>query len=218
LRIAFSFDSATGVDTHPDCRAAVEKAAALLESLGHRVSEAAAPIDFETLEGHMMAIVSAQTRQAMDLGHPVTGAPIREEDVEPFTWALAELGRDTTAGRYIAAINGIHRFGRQMAAFLTDYDYYLCPTLAKPPVPLGYLDTGIGDVAAFIGKLRDYMPFTQIANMTGQPAASLPLYWNAEGLPIGVQLMARYGDEWGLLRLAAQLEEAAPWADRYPTV
>lgn len=216
LRIAYSFDSGSGVEVHPDCRAAVEKTVRLLDSLGHRVVEAAPPIDFEELEGHMTAIVAAQTRQALDLGHPLTGAPVAEESVEPLTWAIAELGREVTAGRYIGAVNGVHRFGRRMAAFLSDHDLYLCPTLAKPPVPLGYLDTETTDARGFIDKLRAYMPFTQIANMTGQPAASLPLHWNDAGLPIGVQLLAPYGDEAGLLGLAAQLEEAAPWAGKRP--
>lgn len=216
LRIAFSFDSNTGVELHPDCRAAVEKAARLLESLGHQITEAPQPIALDELEDHMTAIVAAQTRLTIDLGHPLSGAPVQEQDVEPLTWALAEKGRSVSAGRYIAAVNGIHRFGRRMAAFLADHDLYLCPTLAKPPVPLGYLDTESSDLEGFIDKLRGYMPFTQVANMTGQPAASLPLHWNEAGLPIGVQLLAPYGDEANLLRLAAQLEDASPWADKRP--
>jgi Asp-tRNA(Asn)/Glu-tRNA(Gln) amidotransferase A subunit family amidase len=103
-----------------------------------------------------------------------------------------------------------------MAGFLTDHDLYLSPTLAQPPLPLGVLDTQSDDLEGYITKLTGYMPHTQIANMTGQPAANLPLSWNAEGLPIGVQLIAPFGEEARLLRVAAQLEEAAPWCDKRP--
>ena len=216
LRIAFSYDGYSQQAAHPDCRAALDHAVGLLTELGHDLVPGDPPIDEQDLRGHMLAIVTAQTREALDLGHPLTGAAVKEEEIEPITWAMAEAGRKVTAGRYIAAVNGIHRFGRQMAGFLTDHDLYLSPTLAQPPLPLGVLDTQSDDLEGFIIKLTDYMPHTQIANMTGQPAANLPLSWNAEGLPIGVQLIAPFGEEARLLRVAAQLEEAAPWRDKRP--
>ena len=218
LTIALSHDGGTGFDIHPDCRAALDRTATLLADLGHDIVPATPPIEAEELEGHMTAIVAAQTRALLDDGHPLNGKAITADEVEPVTWALAEAGRKITAGRYIEAVNAVHGFGRKMARFLERHDLYLSPTLAKPPLPLGELDVRCTDSEAFVAKLRGYMPFTQIANMTGQPAASLPLYWTDEGLPIGSQLIARFGEEARLFQVAAQLEEAAPWWDKRPAI
>ena len=96
------------------------------------------------------------------------------------------------------------------------YDLWLTPTLAQPPLPIGHFEIESGDVDRWIGRLAAFIPFTYPFNITGQPAASVPLYWTADGVPIGCQFVARYGDEATLLRIGAQLELARPWFDRRP--
>jgi len=122
----------------------------------------------------------------------------------------------TASTAYAAAIQTVHGIGRKMAAFFARYDLLITPTLAEPPLPLGTIDLGHGDAEAFFARLRDFIPFTPVFNATGQPAASLPLHWTKDGLPVGVQFVARFGDEATLLRVASQIEDAAPWRDRRP--
>ncbi len=213
LRIAFSVDAGAGVAVHGDCRAAVERAGRLAESLGHEVIEAAPGISMEEIGEVMMPIVTARTLGEILGGHPGEGREARESDLEPVTWAFGELGRQVNAVSYFEAIDRMHALGRRLAAFYQDYDLVLTPTLAKPPLTLGTLDS-TGPLDRFGEVLMGYMPFTQIYNISGQPAVSLPLHWNDAGLPIGVQAGARYGAEGLLIRFASQIEEAAPWWDR----
>ncbi len=125
-------------------------------------------------------------------------------------------GQKQSAGDYLLAVQDLQHIGRDVAGFFGDYDVWLTPTLAQPPVPLGYFDYTPETRNQHIARLGEYTGFTLIANATGRPAISLPLHWNDDGLPIGVQLMGRYGDETTLIRLAAQLEQARPWSDRRP--
>jgi amidase len=136
--------------------------------------------------------------------------------IEPATAALAEQGRTISAIAYTGAIARLQTIAREIARFFGGYDLWLTPTLGHPPPPLGHFDTGTRDLAALFERSRVFVPFTLIANFTGQPAMSVPLHWNGEGLPIGVHFTGRYGDEATLFRLAAQLEAARPWADRLP--
>ena len=108
--------------------------------------------------------------------------------------------------------------GRQMAQFMSAYDVWLTPTLGAPPLKIGAVDVNNSDAVAVFGPIHDYVCFTPIQNATGQPAITLPLHWNAAGLPIGLQFAGRFGDEGLLIRLAAQLEEAKPWADKRPPI
>jgi Asp-tRNA(Asn)/Glu-tRNA(Gln) amidotransferase A subunit family amidase len=114
------------------------------------------------------------------------------------------------------AVQDLQQVSREAASFFADYDVWLTPTLAQPPMPLGYFDYTPETRDQHVARLAEYTGFTLIANATGQPAISLPLHWNEDGLPIGVQLLGRYGDEATLLRLAAQLEQARPWSHRQP--
>ncbi|MER3453446.1 MAG: 6-aminohexanoate hydrolase, partial [Acidimicrobiia bacterium] len=134
------------------------------------------------------------------------------DDVEEGTWALAEIGRAVTGVQFHASIQRLHAFARQVASWwAAGNDVLVTPTITEPPPPLGQFPPGST-------KAAEIVPFTLPFNVTGQPAISLPLYWNAEGLPIGVQLVAAAGREDLLIRLAAQLEAARPWADRRPPV
>ena len=112
----------------------------------------------------------------------------------------------------------LQKLSREVARFFLDYDVLLNPVLAEPPVPLGTFDSPPEDLLYAWRRTDEFVPFTRITNITGQPAMSVPLYWNAEGLPVGTHFTARFGDEATLLRLAAQLEAARPWGGRRPPV
>jgi amidase len=150
---------------------------------------------------------------------PIVGREIGPSDVEPLTWKLAEIGRERSAGRYLREV-GLHQaVARGIAAWYeSGFDLLLTPTMAEPPVPLGTHDDSGEDPLDAFHRSRPQGAFTALFNMTGQPAISLPLHWTADGLPVGVQLVAPYGREDLLIRIAAQLERARPWAERTPPV
>ena len=216
LRIALMAGLPDGRTVHADCVAAAEKAARLCEELGHHVEPASPPIFPAIFRGATRIIICANLRNALEQRGRALGREPRPSDVERITWLMAEEGRRYSASDYAAAVQALHAIGRQLAPFVERYDVLITPTLAQPPVELGRLDMMLDDLEEFTERLAAFMPFTPIFNVTGQPAASLPLHWNAQNLPIGVQFAARYGDEATLFRLAAQLEAAAPWRDRKP--
>ncbi len=206
---------------HPDCKAAVEAAAKLCEGLGHRVeyTHPEALDRFEEVTMHFSHIVTAWTASGLDEWSKLTGRPITAASVERTTWELAELGRHISAPQYVTTAKWLGRYTREMAAWWGGgFDVLVTPTIAEPPPPLGALTPSAGDAGAATTRILHLMPFTPAFNMTGQPAVSLPLHWNAAGLPIGVQFAAAYGREDVLVRLAAQLEEASPWAQKWPPV
>ena len=141
-----------------------------------------------------------------------------QDQFEPTTWLLYEMGRQHSASDYLGAIEAVQSMARDIGRFLVSYDVWLTPTLSEPPVPLGTFDYTPEN--PWQGQIREgnFTPFTLICNLTGQPAMSVPLFWNAEGLPVGTQFIGRFGDEATLFRLAAQLEAARPWAGRRPPV
>ncbi|MBI5718271.1 MAG: amidase [Burkholderiales bacterium] len=236
LRIAFSVTSPIGTEVHPEARAAVLAAARLLQGLGHEVEEAAPAIDGRALARSFTQIyfgqVLATVRQAVALG-------ARREEFEPLTLLTAEIGRGVDAGALTAELLAWNGYARALAVFQQRYDMLLTPTLAAPPLPHGTGDATplaeavlgllaksglvrwlgrLGLLEGTIEKLTQAnmapVPFTQLANLTGVPAMSLPLHWTADGLPLGVQCVGRMGEEALLLQLAAQVEQAAPWFDR----
>ena len=214
LRIGFARTAPTGVPLHPDCIAAVEDAARLCEQLGHHVEEASPDYDALALRSGFGLVFAAHTMANVARG---TGGPMPDPGLlEPLTYALAERGRGIAAAEFILAIHGLHRQSRRIAQFFERYDAWLTPTLAQPPQAIGHFDTTSRDVEGWLDKLDGFLPFTYPFNITGQPAMSVPLYWSSDGLPIGCQFAARYGDESMLLRLAGQLERARPWFDRRP--
>jgi amidase len=217
LRIAFSTRTPLGSAVHPDCVAAVHDAARLCETLGHDVIEGAPAVDAEPFWRAFTVVISAGFTWAIDDWSRRTGRVVAAEHFEPFVWAFAGRGREFTSAAYLLAQQDMHRASRDVARFFVDHDVWLTPTLGAPPVPLGTLVYAGGDPFDMRRRITDFCPFTWIANATGQPAMSVPLRWNEEGLPIGTQWMARFGDEATLFRLAAQLETARPWTRR-PTL
>jgi amidase len=218
LRIALLTQSPLGTPIHPDCVKAAHDAAALCAELGHEVSEAAPVINGELLLKSFMAIWSAGTTWTIDGFAHVTGRTPQEDQFEPGTWVLYQMGKKTLAADYLAALQWLQGMAREVAQFMSDYDVWLTPTLGEPPVPLGSFDAKPDDPLAGMKRATAFVPFTPLCNTTGQPAMSVPLYWNEEGLPIGTHFMGRFGDEATLFRLAAQLEQARPWAARRPPV
>jgi amidase len=218
LRIGAMLRAPREVALDPDCRAAASSAAKLLESLGHRVEEAHPPALDQT-EGvqAFVTIVTCATARALDAWGAKIGRPLEKTDVEPLTWALAEMGRETPAARYLAAVEGNHAHARRVAAWWQGgFDLLLTPTCGAPPPPLGHFAPAPGNPLSAYANAMPFGLFTSAFNLTGQPAVSLPLHQNGDGLPIGVQLVADVGGEGVLLRVAAQLEQAAPWAGRLP--
>ncbi len=208
LRIGLSTQTANGVPVDPICVEAVQDAARLLESLGHRVEEASPEVgDADEVTGSFITLFQSSTSLWQGL--------IDLETVEPLTRALAENNAGTSATEYVNAVVALHALSRKVVAFWDDYDLLLTPTLAMPPVPVGWIFEEEDPWAQLI-RCGMFVPFTPPFNITGQPAVSVPLFWSGEGLPIGVQLAGRPADEATLIRVSAQLEEARPWADRRP--
>ena len=205
-----------GVETHPDCLEAVDRAAGLCRGLGLEVEEASLPIPRELLDADMQ-IIYANARETVELVEQVLGRPATEEDVEKNNLAMARRDRSTGAD-YVRALNGIHVLGRLVARFFLDFDLLITPTMPVPPMPLGLLSPSREDAEAQWRDVMRTIAFTSVFNASGNPAASVPLHWNRDGLPIGVQFVAPYGDEAGLFRIASALEEAAPWAHRRPPI
>ncbi len=208
-------------DLHPDCLAAVDDAASALRSLGHSVEEShpAALDESLSVMEPFVAVVSGHTAMILDQLGAALGRKIAAEDVEPWTWFLAEQGFGLSASNYLAAIQVLQILSRQFMQWWTDgFDLLLIPTLASPPPLLGDLVITRDGLAEGMRRLLDLSPYCAFFNITGQPAISLPLFWNSSNLPIGVQLVADFGREDLLIRVAAQLEKARPWDDRLPPV
>jgi len=218
LRIAFTTTAPTGVKIHTDCISAVRDAAALCAELGHEVVEAAPEVNGEGVTQTFMVLWSAGCAWSIDGMGLVTGKTPTQDQFEPLTWALYEMGRQQRASSYLLSLAFLQRVARDIARFFLKYDVWLTPTLSEPPVPLGTFDSPPENPLQGLRRAEAFVPFTPICNATGQPAMSVPLYWNAEGLPVGVHFVGRFGDEATLFRIAAQLEEARPWVGRRPPV
>jgi len=227
LRIGTMTRPAVESEVDPDCIAAVERAAKLLADLGHEV-DGSSPLDllpegdeaagmqiqdsFLTRWGAGQAAIVSQLE--MIVGRELTAA-----DVEPLTWTLTEIGRERSSGRYLADVAVHQGISRLIAGWYeAGHDLLLTPTMAEVAPKLGSFDDSGPDPMEAFHRAFPSGAFTALFNVTGQPAISLPLHWTDEGVPVGAQLVAPFGREDLLLRVAAQLERAAPWADRIAPV
>jgi len=240
LVVGWTTASPLGTPVHPEAQAAVRQAAALLQGLGHEVVEAAPVIDGRALARSYLQVYFGQIPATLD---QAVARGAREADFEPLTRIMASLGRSIPASRLTAELMAANTYARALGRFFGRHDLLLTPTLACPPVLHGHGDTPPAQLALLQGLrrlgllgalgrlglldraiddiLRDNMsavPFTQLANLTGVPAMSVPLHWTADGLPLGVQFVAPFGGEALLLQLATQLEAAQPWFDRLPAL
>ncbi len=218
LRIAFNTKRGDGSQPDQDTIRAIQQAAKHCEALGHHIEEAAPELNPQEMGFHQINLIGVNVALTLAQTGEARARPIDESEVERATWRIAEWGRKTSGEDYVRAVNFIHALGRRVAAFHQTYDLYLCPVFGVKNFALGTIDTMSEDVDRFNDLHREIMPYTGLANMTGQPAMSVPLCWSDDGLPIGVMFTARFGDEAILFQLAAQLEEAHPWADRYPAL
>ncbi len=204
---------------HDDCQAALEVAIEALEALGHRVEEAAPEALFEP-QAPILFEVLATTHAARIVEEValLTGTEAGPEHFEAYTWHLVERGRAVSGAAYIGAYEWLQTWSRRVAGWWGDHDLLLSPTLASPPIELGLLSDSGASPLEHLARVFEYAPFAAPFNITGQPAVSLPLFWNGDDLPIGVQLAAGAGREDLLLQVAAGLERARPWADRRPQI
>jgi len=218
LRIGFAKKRQDGVPLHPDCVTAVEHAAKLCAGLGHTVEEASPDIDQSTLLPSFMALWCGNLASIIDFLSRLTGQTPSLDNLEGLTLGLYEAGKRVSAIEYLQAKMMLSRAARSAAQFHQTYDLWLSSTLGTPPIKLGVLNMDEQNAEKAFAPLIDYVPFTAMQNVTGQPAINLPLFWNGDGLPIGVQFVGPYGDELTLLQLATELEQAQPWFERYATI
>jgi amidase len=237
LRIAFTTDSPIGTEVHRENRAAVEKTVSLLEELGHRVEERPAPVDGQAVAKAYITMYFADVAATIDEIQTSTGRTATTEDAELATLALAAIGGTIPARDFAVALRRWGRTARQMGRFFDEVDLYLTPTTAFPAARIGELATSdrerrqmraalafrawravlkTGMIDELVERNLSRTPFTQLANICGLPAMSVPLSSHTDGMPCGVQFIGSYGREDRLLTLAAQLERAVPWHHRRP--
>jgi amidase len=239
LKIGFTTASPIGTLVHSECIEAVVATAKLLEELGHHVEEREPGVDGEALAQSYMTLYFGEVAADLREMKTVLGRKVTRSDVEPLTYTLALLGRAFSAGDFVEAMRCWDRSTRQMGLFFEEYDLYLTPTTAYPPARVGELQPssaekalmqvvntlGLGGLLKISGivdqmakKSLERTPFTQVANLCGLPAMSVPLHWTPDGLPCGAHFIGPFGDEATLFRLAGQLEKARPWAAKKPVL
>jgi Asp-tRNA(Asn)/Glu-tRNA(Gln) amidotransferase A subunit family amidase len=194
----------------PECALALEEAARLLDTLGHHVEPATWP-ELPTPPAFVLGVISStDIASKVDQRLAELGRELRDDDLDLWVRDTVERGRAVTGVQYVQAVATMHAIGRTIAAFMADYDVLLTPTMAILPPKLGVLDPNQPFFEA-LPTLSGMSGMTSIANLTGQPAMSVPLHRTSDRLPVGVQCIGRFGDEATLFRLASQLEAAAPW-------
>ncbi|MCP4263233.1 MAG: amidase [Planctomycetes bacterium] len=218
LKIAFSTETFTGRAIHEDCLAASNDAASLCRDLGHEVIDVnLTPAgDQDDILHAFNVLWYSGCASSINTIARIGGITPKADYFEPLTWAIYETGREFSASDYLMAVRTLQSASRDICRFFIDYDVLLTPVLAEPPVDLGTFDAPESNPMQAWERVVEFAPFTATFNATGQPAMSVPLYWNEDNLPVGTHFAGRFGDEATLFRLAAQLEKARPWATRRP--
>ncbi|MDZ4672903.1 MAG: amidase [Gemmatimonadota bacterium] len=235
LRIAWTTTPLMGKSVDPACVRAVEETVTLLQELGHQVEPAAPLVDGPALAQAFLIMLCGELRGDIADAERLLGRRARAPEFEPATWALALLGEQLSAADFVQAVRLLERTTRQVGHFFSQWDLLLTPTLAMPPFPIGALQpTGLERAQlAVLGRLNarrllrwggalqqaadqvfEFIPWTPVFNVTGQPAMSVPLAWTADGLPVGVHFVAPTAGEATLFQLAGQLERSRPWFAR----
>jgi amidase len=234
LKIAFSIESPIGTEVHSDCAKAVKQTAVLLEGMGHHIEEKNAPADGKAIANAYLTMYFGEVAASITNLEGVLGRKAKSSDVEPSTWLLGLLGRATSAEEFVLSLREWDQAAFAMEGFQEEYDLYMTPATAYPPAKIGELELkslekllikavgsfGMGSLlkkSGIVDQIAEQSlkrtPFTQLANLTGQPAMSVPLGNTAEGLPAGVQFSAARGREDLLLQIAAELEKTESWTD-----
>lgn len=237
LKIAFSTKPMLGKHVHADCVKGVEETVALLRKLGHEVVEAAPAIDGEEYSLHFLTVVAGQMRAEIEEAAEAAGKKVSMDDFDISTFGTGLFGTILKASDYVRSLRYLQARSREIGRFFETYDVLLTPVLNQPPVKIGALKpsaseqtqlkliarTGatwileaMGIIKPLAAQTFEFIPWTPVFNVTGQPAMSVPLHWNAEGLPIGMHFVGRWGDEATLFQLAGQLEREKPWFDKAP--
>ena len=214
LRIGVIPGALDGGSIDAECAAAVADVAKLCESLGHSVEEVSLGLDFDAIRDAAGGVIAASIAATLDMITAQRGRPLEADEVDIVTKAMAARGARVTGAQYAVGMTVLHAAGRAVAKVHERFDVLLSSTLGSPPIAKGSLRGDPLDLAGYGPRLFAFMPNTQLFNVTGQPAMTLPLAWSKSGLPIGIQFVAPMGDEATLFRLAGQLETARPWADR----
>lgn len=217
LRIGYTVTPPNGTLIDLEVKAAVLATAKTLESLGHTVEEHDMSLDADAAWKTYTRMTPVETAAAFDFLAQFVGRPVTPKDVEPITWAVIERGRSLKATEHAADIDRLRLLGREVAGDLAPYDIFITPTLTQLPRPLGFYDMSMTDLDAYNALWADSV-FQFPFNFSGLPAISLPLGQSKENIPIGVQLVGRYGDEATVLAVSTVLEQAMPWKDRQPPV
>ncbi len=215
LRIALQRRALSGAPVHPACIEALDDCARLLESLGHSVEEAVPEYDVARIGAAIPLLIAANVQAGIDQYCETLGIAPGPDLVENVIGILGKTAHVKTAADMVRATWSMHAIGRQVAPFFARYDVLLTPVVATPPPVLGTLDTSTADVQSYLEAVFRFIPFTALANIAGIPAMSVPLHWTTEGVPLGAHFSAGFGRDGLLFSLAAQLERARPWWQRY---
>jgi amidase len=237
LRVAFSTRPMLGKNVHADCIRGVAETVTLLKELGHEIVEAAPVIDGEEFSFRFLTVLAGQIRADIEEAAEAAGKKVSLDDFDIATFGTGMFGTMLKASDYARAMRYLQTVAREVGRFFENYDVLLTPVLNQPPVKIGALKPSASEQAQlkFIARTGatwilealkvirplaaqtfEYIPWTPVFNVTGQPAMSVPLHWNEEGLPIGMHFAGKWGDEATLFRLAGQLEKAKPWFDKAP--
>ncbi len=237
LKVAFSTKPMLGKNVHSDCVRGVEETVKLLGELGHEVEEAAPLIDSEAYSLAFLTILAGQMRADIEEAAEAAGKKVSVDDFDVASFGVGIFGTILKASDYARAMRYLQKVSREIGRFFEEYDVLLTPVLNQPPVKIGELAPSpsertmiktigrlganwvldaMGIIKPLAAQTFEFIPWTPVFNVTGQPAMSVPLHWNEAGLPIGMHFVGHWGDEATLFRLAGQLEKAKPWADKVP--
>ncbi len=218
LRIAVQRRSFDDTQVAPDCSLALDDAARLCEDLGHEIVEVDFRFDHARLRQTYYTVWPALLLRSLNHYAQQTGRPWQLDDLETFVADHVERAKAFTAQDFVEGLESMHAVSHDFRRQSETFDIVLSPTTANLAPQIGVLDPSSPNRDELDREIQAAVAFTQIYNLTGQPAASVPLYWTAGGMPVGVQIAARYGDETSIFKLASQLEQARPWIDRLPPV